>query len=71
VYPVPVLIGVAESIRKDVERHLASGLWKVAENVHGATLLYLHVDPKLDQKARTLERRDLVFAYHPPLNVSE
>jgi hypothetical protein len=71
VYPVPVLIGAPEGIRRDVEGHVASGLWKVAEKVHGATLLYLHVDPKLDEKARKLERRDLVFAYHPALNASE
>jgi hypothetical protein len=70
VYPVPVLIGAAERVRSDVEGHGASGLWKVAEKVHGASLLYLHVDPKVDQKARNLEQRDLVFAYHPPLNAS-
>jgi hypothetical protein len=62
-----VIIGVAQGIRKDIEDHAASGLWKVAEKIHGATLLYLHVDPKMDQKSRQLEQRDLVFAYHPPL----
>jgi len=62
-HPVPVFIGA-------VEAHTVSGLWDIAKNVYGATLLYLHVeDPNKYQGARLYEQADLIEAYRPPMNV--
>jgi len=69
-HPVPVFIGAVESVRNDIKAHTVSGLWDIAKDVYGATLLYLHVeDPNTYQGTRLYEQADLIEAYRPPMNV--
>jgi hypothetical protein len=46
-----------------------SGFWCVAQGVHDATLIYLHIDLEGDQRTRLAEQLDLIAANHPPMNV--
>ena len=42
-------------------------LWQTAKSKHGATLVYVHLNP--DHVERLRESADLVKKYRPPMNV--
>lgn len=65
VTPIPVFINQAASIRKSF---LDLNFWPIAQRVHYATLLYLHVDLEQNLAAREAEQMDLIAAYSPPMN---
>ena len=61
----PVHISCAHNLRDAIVK---SNFWAIAQSVHGANRLYIHVDPHLDERARNLEMMDLIDAYDPPMN---
>ena len=62
---VAIFIEAANSVRKSA---LESNFWDLARNIHGASLVLIHVDPDLDERHRHAEKMDLIDAHHPPMN---
>ena len=64
--PIPVFVEEAASVRAsalDLQR------WETAQNVHGACLIYLRIELGADQTMRKEEKKDIVAAYQPVMNV--
>jgi hypothetical protein len=62
--PKPMLIEFTELLQGAAD----SETWKVATDIFGVTLLYVHIDPTSDARSRLAEKRDLVDSYLPPMN---
>ena len=63
-HPVPIWISEVRRLYSFFEAN--SRLWDVAQDKHGASLFYVHIEPS--QVARLAEREDLLSAYLPPMD---
>ena len=63
-HPAPIWISEARRLYSFFE--VNSRIWDVAQDKHGASLFYVHIEPS--QIARLAEREDLVAAYLPPMD---
>ena len=64
--PTPVFIDQAISIRASAMQNI--DLWATAQNRHGASLFYVHVQVGVNEPMREAEKIDLVAYYHPIMN---
>ena len=62
--PAPIWISEARRLYSFFEAN--SRIWDVAQDKHGASLFYVHIEAS--QIARLAEREDLVSAYLPPMD---
>jgi hypothetical protein len=63
--PEPVYVAAVKNLRGMVQE---MAVMREARESHGATLLYLHLDPHSDFESRLIEAQDLIAAYDPPMN---
>jgi hypothetical protein len=63
VAPEIIYVGESESVYGALTE---TNVWNVARQIHGATLLYVHLNP--DPARRKAEREDLIRRYHPAMN---
>jgi hypothetical protein len=63
-HPAPIWISQTRRLYSFFEAN--SRIWDVAQDKHGASLFYVHIEPS--QIARLAEREDLVSAYLPPMD---
>ena len=63
-HPAPIWISEARRLYSFFEVNFR--IWDVAQDKHGASLFYVHIEPS--QIARLAECEDLVSAYLPPMD---
>ena len=66
-YRSPIFVDASSDVRSAVLRN-GMEFWKVARAIHGAALVLIHIDHRLDANDLETERRDLIEAYRPVMN---
>ena len=64
----PIFIEAADNLRESIFQTNKT-LCEHALSVHGATLVFVHIDKALGTNDRHREKMDLIDGYNPPMNV--